>query len=563
VALSLPRSQQHHVLRHGRPAWPSLLAATLCGLAVLHAWLLPSISDPRAPYAIAIQLLQPLAAIGAVSLMLVAAWRHGPGSRRRAWSLHALAILASMAAGLIQIGARAQGTAIVTPLSDTLYMLTYVLALIGTALYLPLRAWWVGSALRILLDSAAVSIAALVLLHSLLPLLLQPWTRSFSAQLNWLALDAGVLLTVGILGLRYGRSGGPLVALMFPSVLCLLIGDIVFLAVSWLPDGELWHFVPGPLYTLHRVFLALGAYRGVTQPPRPPSVSFTVMPMTEWLLWTAIPRVLSLAACTAVMSGVRPPRAPLVALLLVTVAREALAAYEQRRVTLALHAAQQQALVSATQTQEFLARIIHDIAAPVHGLWNATQRLQSDERVVTLLHMQLQHLSRLVEQLRAYQHARHMRGTPPNMEEVDLVPICAAAVDAVQDHADARGIQLRLVFAPEATRVVADVAAVRRVLDNLLSNAITATEAGGEVVIESSLVNDRMVRLEVTDSGCGILVEQQECIFEPLVRLHGAGSGLGLAIVRELVQAMRGEIGVRSQVGCGSSFWIRLPRGER
>jgi hypothetical protein len=138
--------------------------------------------------------------------MLLAAWQHGRGSRRWAWLLHACAILSSVAGVLLQIAAGAQGTAVVTSLSDTLYLLTYLLGLIGTALYLPLRSWWVGSTVRILLDSGAVSVAALVLMHSLLPLVIQPWTTLFSTQLNWLALDVGSLFMASILGLRYGRK---------------------------------------------------------------------------------------------------------------------------------------------------------------------------------------------------------------------------------------------------------------------------------------------------------------------------------------------------------------------
>jgi hypothetical protein len=73
------------------------------------------------------------------------------------------------------------------------------------------------------------------------------------------------------------------------------------------------------------------------------------------------------------------------------------------------------------------------------------------------------------------------------------------------------------------------------------------------------------VRIAVTDTGCGIAKEDQELIFEQFRQADGsltreaAGSGLGLAISRELAGMLAGSVGLRSEVGAGSTFWLDLP----
>lgn len=159
----------------------------------------------------------------------------------------------------------------------------------------------------------------------------------------------------------------------------------------------------------------------------------------------------------------------------------------------------------------------------------------------------------------AYQHAQFVRAMSLDLSPVALVPLCAAALDAVQDRADAQGVlvSLDLVYAGS---VLAERGAVRRVLDNLLANALAATPPGGSIVLRAVLADDVTARIEVQDSGCGIPPEQQHTIFAPFVRLGGSGSGLGLAIVSEFVAALHGTCGVSSEAGNGSTFWIELRR---
>lgn len=100
-----------------------------------------------------------------------------------------------------------------------------------------------------------------------------------------------------------------------------------------------------------------------------------------------------------------------------------------------------------------------------------------------------------------------------------------------------------------------------RVLDNLISNALRYTPAGGRVDLGVHCSRHRVV-IEVADTGCGIDYAYQHRVFEPFVQVagHGGGAGLGLAICKEIVQQHGGRIGLRSAPGQGATFSVELPR---
>src|SRR4029078_9802374 len=109
-----------------------------------------------------------------------------------------------------------------------------------------------------------------------------------------------------------------------------------------------------------------------------------------------------------------------------------------------------------------------------------------------------------------------------------------------------------------------DVIKLQQILSNLVSNAIKFTPEGGRVVLKAE-VDAADVVLTVADTGVGIAPEEQELVFEkfrqagnPLTRAH-EGTGLGLSIVRELTKLMGGEVTMRSELGRGTTFTVRLP----
>jgi CheY-like chemotaxis protein len=143
------------------------------------------------------------------------------------------------------------------------------------------------------------------------------------------------------------------------------------------------------------------------------------------------------------------------------------------------------------------------------------------------------------------------------------------ALQIVAPSATRQGLTLRA----DAPRVplpplMGDPHRLRQVLLNLLGNAVKFTERGGNVVLRLralSMAEGRAaIRLEVIDDGIGIHQEALQRLFTAFEQADGSmtrrygGTGLGLAITRQLVELMGGRIGVESQTGKGSTFWVEL-----
>jgi CheY-like chemotaxis protein len=114
--------------------------------------------------------------------------------------------------------------------------------------------------------------------------------------------------------------------------------------------------------------------------------------------------------------------------------------------------------------------------------------------------------------------------------------------------------------------VVVDPARLKQVLYNYLSNAIKFTPDGGSVQLRASAAGPQHLRLEVEDTGIGIVPSDLPRLFVEFQQLDAgygkrhAGTGLGLALTRKLVEAQGGSVGVRSEPGRGSVFHLVLPR---
>src|SRR5688500_4167626 len=96
-----------------------------------------------------------------------------------------------------------------------------------------------------------------------------------------------------------------------------------------------------------------------------------------------------------------------------------------------------------------------------------------------------------------------------------------------------------------------------------MSNAIKYNRSEGTVTVSCDDASDGRVRISVTDTGVGIRPEKLALLFTPFERLGAdktgiEGTGLGLALSRGLAEAMGGTLGVRSEIDCGSTFWIEL-----
>ena len=147
--------------------------------------------------------------------------------------------------------------------------------------------------------------------------------------------------------------------------------------------------------------------------------------------------------------------------------------------------------------------------------------------------------------------------------DVDLATLIEHCVQAGVPVATARGIVLE-GNTDELGTVSADPTRIGQVIDNLVSNALKFTPAGGRVDVRA-FAHGEGVRIEVADTGVGIPEDEQELLFERFFRTAQAqsaavpGAGLGLSIAKAIVEAHGGGISCRSRGGTGTTFVVDLP----
>jgi signal transduction histidine kinase len=188
--------------------------------------------------------------------------------------------------------------------------------------------------------------------------------------------------------------------------------------------------------------------------------------------------------------------------------------------------------------------------------------VDADERrrASTVTARAIQRMGSLIEDLLAA--AR--RAAPAFTDaDVDLGLVADEAADAFALLADSDGLHLERRLAP-GLGVIGDAEALRRAVDNLLSNAVRVSPLGAEIVIGTGR-HDGWAWLAVRDHGPGVAAEHQERVFDRFWRgpegtgRRDRGTGLGLAIVRQVVESHGGTVALHSPPGAGATFVLWLP----
>jgi len=223
------------------------------------------------------------------------------------------------------------------------------------------------------------------------------------------------------------------------------------------------------------------------------------------------------------------------------------------------------------QRQEMAQDVAHDLRTPLASIKGAAQNmldgvagpLGADAR--EYVEIVRDHADRLISAVNWLLEAMRATSKPIEIEpsEIDLHELCASVVHGLRPIALERGLTLARDGEPAPAK--GDGEKIRQVLENLIGNGLKFTERGGTVSVRTDVDADS-VRIYVRDSGVGISSEDQGRIFERYYRrdrftVRGDGSsGLGLVISRDVVRMHGGEICVRSTIGDGSEFTVRLPR---
>jgi two-component system sensor histidine kinase CiaH len=223
--------------------------------------------------------------------------------------------------------------------------------------------------------------------------------------------------------------------------------------------------------------------------------------------------------------------------------------------------------VAFSRQHAFVSDASHELRTPLAVIRANAEFLQQEQpenAEVRDIVGETDRLSALVDSLLAV--ARDDDSASAMHELVDLTEVVEAAAASFRPLAAEHGLELTHAT-PDQLMVTGDRDQLRQVLVILLDNAVRYTSAGGRIHVQAR-PEGRDALLTVHDTGLGIAEQSLERVFERFYRgdearnRQSGGAGLGLAIARELVTRHAGRISVTSTQGAGSTFTVRLPRGE-
>lgn len=236
-----------------------------------------------------------------------------------------------------------------------------------------------------------------------------------------------------------------------------------------------------------------------------------------------------------------------------------------------LSAAKENAELANLSKTRFLAAASHDVLQPLnaaHLSVSALAEIQTSDEGKKLVRQVERSLETMEDLLRTLLDISKLDAgvVRPEIGDVNLETLFASLRSDFQPLADLNGLKLK--FRPAHATARSDRTLLRRILQNIISNALRYTRSGG--VLVGIRHRGDTIRIDVADTGCGIPDDQRDAVFEEFHRgsisadasLASGGLGLGLAIVRRIAGALSHPITFSSKVGRGTIFHIDVPAGK-
>lgn len=225
------------------------------------------------------------------------------------------------------------------------------------------------------------------------------------------------------------------------------------------------------------------------------------------------------------------------------------------------------ALEAANERQAMTAIVSHELRNPLTAIIGHVDLLRERDDLPERVQEQLEIIGNASERIERLVVSALDETRPEGVlsEPVNLRQLVDASVASFLPTAQSQRLQLE-VEGIETLMLYGDAFRLRQVIDNLVSNAVKYTPAGGRVAVSVGVADSGDAEVYVTDTGMGMSAADIDLVFEPYFRAERAavsdipGTGLGMGVVRDIIAMHNGTIDIVSEVGVGTSVTMRFPR---
>jgi PAS domain S-box-containing protein len=224
---------------------------------------------------------------------------------------------------------------------------------------------------------------------------------------------------------------------------------------------------------------------------------------------------------------------------------------------------------------KLVASSVHEINNPIAGIHTLAKlmlrtldedQLEAEElkefrRYLELIAHESSRCGQIVSNLLSFARQKEMERRP-----VEINDIIRSVVVLCQHRMQLQNIAIHEELDPKLPEITGDYNQIQQCIMNVIFNAMEAMPDGGKLTLSTSFKRkNRMVHINISDTGCGIPEENLSIIFEPFfsTKEESQGVGLGLSVVYGIIREHQGNIYVQSEVGVGSTFTIRFPEGRK